>query len=1259
MAAGHRGARVPGGTDRRPRGAGWWTSALAVAGALLPVAPLAAQQPASQPMRAVRARTDRVQGRVTSDSGAVVGADVIVTMAPTAAVFRTATDSAGRYTLVIPEGTGEYLLYIGALNRRAHRQRLTHAGGDTIFVVDARLAPAVAALATVRVQAQRARPSRSLTADGTLPTGTDGMDVTVAGISGALTADQQGSFDAMAATVPGVAVTPAGTSAFGLGAAANNTTLNGLAFPGADLPRDARTTTRFSTSPWDPTRGGFSGVLVATTLAPGGNISSRSGHVVLDAPALQYADPVARRYGQEFTTMGLSLGGSGALVLDRAFYNYGAQLSRRAADAASLLDADALALGRIGVSADSAARLVQLLGGLGVPVTAGGVPRARTTTTASFTERFDRLTAPATPGGTPGPSWTGTVYARYSGTEASGLSPVASPAFTGRTTALLGAVQGQHARYLRGGTVVNETNAGLTFSGLRGAPYGALPAALVRIASDLPDATGSATRALGSLSFGGNSALERREQRWSAEVVNQTSFFADGKAQLPVMLYVQSRFDGYDQTAGVDRLGTFEYASLADVSLGRPSRFTRALATPRAAGGEWIGAAALGANLTTGQFYWTGGARVDANVFAGRAAYSAEAERRFGVRTDHAPNGIAVSPRLGVHWFYTAPPGARPGRTAFRGTPLSSIYSGESQLRAGVGAFRSLLPATLLADAMTATGLAGGAQQLLCVGDAVPTPDWHAIAADPARTPSACVGGVPAFGDTARTVTAFARGYTAPTSWRASLGWTGRAKIVTLAIDGTYSLNLHQPGTVDLNFRGTPQFALADEGGRPVFVAPAAIVGATGQVSPVHGRVEPGFGRVASRVSDLRAHARQLTISATPELPLPLLRRIGLFTVGYTYADVQAQTRGFDHAAAGDPRHAEWARQSFVPRHQLLLQGGRWWTHFGLTAFVRATSGMPFTPLVGGDVNGDGLANDRAFVFDPATAPDPLVAERVRALLASGAPAARECLRRQLGQTAGRNSCTGPWGVTSTASVVVFPAIPGSRERARVALSVANPLGGVDQLLHGSDGLRGWGTMPYPEQTLLQVRGFDAAARRFAYDVNPRFGSASPTTTAVRTPFRVTLDVSLSLGRPSSHQALEQNLRIKPGAVGTRAPVDSLKRRYLRGFSNIYGGLVRMGDSLALSQEQLARIQRQRPTLEAKADSIYGALAGYLVALPERYDEVQAVKRVTAAGDAMWEAIYAEKVFLRALLTPGQIRRLPGGLLQMVVQDDYRGRFFF
>ncbi len=47
-------------------------------------------------------------------------------------------------------------------------------------------------------------------------------------------------------------------------------------------------------------------------------------------------------------------------------------------------------------------------------------------------------------------------------------------------------------------------------------------------------------------------------------------------------------------------------------------------------------------------------------------------------------------------------------------------------------------------------------------------------------------------------------------------------------------------------------------------------------------------------------------------------------------------------------------------------------------------SGTPYTPIVAGDINGDGYANDRAFVFDPAKTADSALAAGMQSLLANG-----------------------------------------------------------------------------------------------------------------------------------------------------------------------------------------------------------------------------------------------------------------------------------
>ena len=98
-------------------------------------------------------------------------------------------------------------------------------------------------------------------------------------------------------------------------------------------------------------------------------------------------------------------------------------------------------------------------------------------------------------------------------------------------------------------------------------------------------------------------------------------------------------------------------------------------------------------------------------------------------------------------------------------------------------------------------------------------------------------------------------------------------------------------------------------------------------------------------------------------------------------------------------------------------------------------------------------------------------------------------------------------------------------------------------------------------------------ARRYTYQVNSRFGSTSPATTTFRTPFRITLDISMQLGHNADEQSVVLNMRIKPPLVGTRATADTIKNRYMgstssNGFSDIYKLMLRFADSLALTRER-------------------------------------------------------------------------------------------
>jgi hypothetical protein len=1202
------------------------------------------------PVAAAAQRPHVISGRVTSDSGAAIAsADVIVTVAPSAETVLGKTDAAGAYRLVIPNPTGEYILNISALGFRAFRQRVTIPSPDTAAVVNAKLATSVQQVAGVRVQAARPRPQRGLGSDiGSQPTA-DGTSKIVDGVTNALPPELQGNIDAMAALVPGLTVTPGGFSTFGLGTDANMKTINGMQFGGDAVPRDMQASTRFATSPWDPTRGGFSGALANTNIAGGSNISTRRGRVTLDAPVLQVADPVASRFGQTFTNLQLGGGARGAITLDKYFYSLGYQASVNRASVASLLDLDDGALASAGISRDSAARLVQILNAQGVPLTAGGVPDHRTTKSASFAGRFDR-TLPNVPGRKPLPQSYVIVGGNLSQTGGSSLSPTMAPANTGNSSRDGAWIQGLHSRYLgQYGDYANESQLSVSLDETRGRPYLTLPSGNVLIASVLPGETST----LGSLSFGGNSGLARHTRNVALEAVNQTAFLINAHPSLPAVVYFQSRYEHYDQSLSANRLGSFSFASLGDLASQRPSSFSRTLNTPDRAGGEWMGSAALGTTYNNPRIVLTGGLRFDANAFTGAPAYNAALDRTLGVRNDATPNSFAVSPRLGFYWYYKT----RGAQVSINNSQYSSIIRAGPQIRGGFGEFRNNLRSDLLADAIGSTGLPGSTQRLICAGPAAPTPNWQSYIANPDDVPSTCAGGTSVFADTAPSVVAIDPSYRPMRSRRATLGWTNTIFGSYFTLDGTYSRNLNQAGVVDANFAGVSQFALGAEGDRPVYVAPTSIVASTGVASAVESRRATAFGRVLNRVSDLRGDAKQVTAYLIPNVPF----RIGFATVGYTFSDSRAQSRGFDQSAALDPRSVEWAASAFTPKHQVTMQlargffGGR----AALTSSMRFSSGLRYTPTVSGDVNGDGWFGDRAFVFNPASA-DTGVARGIRELLANGSSSARTCLERQLGTMAGRNSCVGPWTATMNASLY-FPNLP---RRMTASLNFANPLGGIDQLLHGSSNLHGWGATPLVDQTLYQIRGFDAAARRYTYQVNSRFGSTSPATTTFRTPFRITLDISMQLGHNTDEQAVVLAMRIKPPLVGTRATADTIKNRYMgatssNGFSDIYKLMLRFADSLALSRDQSERVQARQKWLIAQADTVFGNLAKHLAELPKDFNAKEAAASVKKAQDDMWAIIYAEKPFLMELLTPGQVRLLPGGLREMVMVPNYKGRFFY
>ncbi|HLA14742.1 MAG TPA: carboxypeptidase regulatory-like domain-containing protein, partial [Gemmatimonadaceae bacterium] len=1045
--------------------------------------------------RASAQDTDVIRGTVVSSDGRPLEDVKVTATSISGNVSRTArTGRNGRYTITFPGGEGDYMVEFAAIGYGARRFQVKRTADQEILVADARLLPAAGELDTVRVVGQRDRPRRNDTSPDI-----SGSERPVD--NNALSADQQGDIAAMAASIPGVQLVPgadgdpSGFSVLGLSPDQNSTTLNGMQFGGSNIPRDAAVSSSLVLTPYDVSRGGFSGAQFNIRGRPGSNFITRSMSLNLDAPQLQWTDRAARSLGQQYSNV--SIGGllSGPIKQDQAFYNIAYQLGRRANDLRTLLNTDPLGLQTSGVAADSVARLLAILEQYQVPAVVGTLPDSRLGEQGSVFGNFDV----APPSSSTGQSLNLSFNGSWNSTTPASTLTGELPAHSGERTNWNAGMQGRHSSYFGIG-ILSETSGGLRRSRNYSTPYLEMPSGTVRISSIFDDGSTGLT----SIAFGGSPSLNSSNTTTGAELSNHLSWFS-GNNRHRIKLTSEIRRDAFNQDTRTNLFGSFSFNSLADLEAGRPASFSRQLSPRIRSGSQLVGAVSLGDSYGRSEnLQIQYGVRVDGNRFTSAPQENPEIEELFGRRNDRIPNSVYISPRIGFSWSY----GTAPQVAGFMG----AVRGPRAVIRGGIGMFQSTPGTSLIGSAIDNTGLPGSLQQLLCAGASTPVPNWSGYASDPATLPTQCADGS-VFASTVPNVTFFAGDYKAPRSLRSNLNWSGPilANRFAAQVEATYSRNMNQAGIVDLNFNPSVRFNLGDEGGRPVFVEPTSIVPATGTIASRDARVTQLYSRVTELRSDLQSESRQLSFRLSPRS----FNSKYSWGIGYVLSSVREKVRGFTNTA-GNPLDVEWARSSFDSRHQIRYNFAyNFLDAVRISWFGNIRSGTPYTPLISGDVNGDGYSNDRAFIFDPADAPDPALGDAMRNLLATAPENVRSCLEKQLGQLSARNSCQGPWTSHATLTFALNPVKFRLPQRASLSFQVSNPLGAADMLLHDDSKLKGWGQSSFADPTLLAVRGFDPAGPtgpQFRYDVNERFGSTRPAFSPFRNPVTVTAMMRFDLG---------------------------------------------------------------------------------------------------------------------------------------------------
>ncbi|MCC6771409.1 MAG: carboxypeptidase regulatory-like domain-containing protein, partial [Gemmatimonadaceae bacterium] len=512
--------------------------------------------------------TDIIIGTVTRVEGNVPVEDAAIelTSLESNVTRRLRTNDKGKFTILFPDGGGQYRLIVRALGLAP--QTLTvgrHADEDRI-IVDIKMSTNPTVLAAVTVQARRNVPQ-------------EGNRPAPGSVERALNADQAArlpidasDLTALALTAPGVVSitgsdsTGAGFSVAGQSPTANNITLDGMSFGSSQVPQEAVRNSRVITSGYDVARGQFSGGQIASTTRSGtNNMQGNFTYILRDRDLSiegESSSPLAQGYNQNQ----FSVGFGGPIVKDKLFVFGALQLRRREDIVPNLGNADAGTLERFGVAPDSVSRFFTLADAAGIS------PRSvlannRTADNVSGIVRFDYMTEG-------GQSLSVRGDYNFSNSDPTRIGTLSLPQTGGDSRNWGGGMAATLTSNIAG-RFLNELKLYTSVSKNAGDPFITLPFGRVQVASDL----GDGETGISSLTFGGNTGLPQEGKTNTFEGTNETSWLSEGGAhrfKLGGLFNLQS----FERDVTSNRWGTFTFNSLGDFEAGLPATYTRTL-TPR------------------------------------------------------------------------------------------------------------------------------------------------------------------------------------------------------------------------------------------------------------------------------------------------------------------------------------------------------------------------------------------------------------------------------------------------------------------------------------------------------------------------------------------------------------------------------------------------------------------------------------------------------------------------------------------------------
>lgn len=986
-----------------------------------------------------------------------------------------------------------------------------------------------------------------------------------------------------------------GLSALGLARQQNAVTLDGIRYDPRELPRDAPILVRAATSTYNATRGGFSGASIAITTPSSLQPPSSSVRIGVETKYLQAANGRAPLSDRRFSEVRLSGTKIASPFSDRTGLILAFQASAREQRLPSIFFKSASELEGGGISHLALDSIANAASSQGFQIPLGLNARSQSTYSANVLMRVDDAPANRRQIGS-------TLAARCRKANSEFADYLASPSAAGTTQTCSIGSSTVLSRYLHD-VLLNETRVGFSAERESRRSSDDVTTSVVRL-----PATGVSAQE-SQLSIGGSPLLPYRSLTKSAELTNTTTWHSlDSRHRTE--LQSEMHYDYVLEQVSQDRNGTVTFPSATAFSKLQPISYHQ-LISARRGGDEAISGSISFSDEwdLTDDFAFTFGARSDVQSLLNSTA----------IRSGNSPpRATTVDPRVGFVWGYgTATRAMGPFGTERK-----------SSLRGGFGRFTNLYSAGILQSVTGDTPQ----REVFCNEEALRGSVYDRVG-----------NFIPAGGCSAAAISSGSREYIdanfrPETSSRASLGWTTRlVGIVRSNIDLLVSRTTNLPSVISTNLLFSPGFVIQTEAGRPVYASIAGIDPTFAVFDYSSTRRDPAFTSVLDRVSDGISTAKQITASISND-PRGQGAR---FTFSYSLRNIRAYQRGFEGTTAGNPNQRNWERAVGLPRQQASFLGSMPFGLFGIDLFFRASGQRVFTPLIRGDVNGDGLSNDRAFIF-PSSTNSRDEGYQITELTDKLPSRLARCLETQRNSIARTGSCPLPIQLETNVAIRVEPS---SSRRVSAVASFTNVLALFDALLHGSNHSHGWGNRGIVDPYLLIPAGFDPIAKRFSYRVNTSFGDRSSLLSSPSAVFRSSLELKILTGPSSQQYVASQNRKVVRDDSTARGVLVNRARKLIPdGIPMLLSG----SSQIPLTGEQVDRLTELQTSFLATVDSAWAEAISYALRPASTYDPSFHARLVKTATDKSYVEASVIADAARRILTKDQIRILPNAIARLL-----------